>query len=294
MKYAVITQECEIILKEKVPTITDELESFLNSLYLIYEKVKRDYDLSGIALSMAGMIDSRQGFMYTGGNVKCITDLNIVEIMERRCGIPVTVENDAKCAALAELWKGALLDCQNAVAMICGTGIGGAIIQDRKVLTGAHFMAGEFSYVMTETKGEYELKNCVAENTGMNALIEYVAEETGISAKKLDGEKIFVMANRSEEKVLKGLRRFVQKVAIQIHNYQYILDPEKIAIGGGVSIQPLFIQMIKEELYKINRIYPWTLPIPEVVTCKFFNDANLIGAVYVHLQLSKCTNIEKE
>ena len=61
-------------------------------------------------------------------------------------------------------------------------------------------------------------------------------------------------------------------------------DPEKIAIGGGISAQPLLIDMIREELVKLNQVYPHKVPIPEVTVCKFFNDSNLIGALYVHLQ----------
>lgn len=293
-KYAIITKECQILKKDKKPTVLEPLDAFIDSLVGIYETIKADNEIIGIALSMPGMIDSKQGFMYTGGNLRCITNLNIVELMELRCGIPVTVENDAKCAAFAELWQGSLKDCQNAVVVVCGTGVGGAVIRNREVLNGTHFLAGEFSYVLTESDEEYSIKNCLADNTGIQALIQYVSEETGIPVDQLDGEKAFSMANCGDEKAIKGIRRYVKHLAIQIHNYQYILDPERFAIGGGISVQPMFLQMIKEELKKINNIFPWTLPSPEVVVCKYFNDANLIGAVYVHLKSKeKKINIDK-
>lgn len=293
-KYAVITDECEILMKSKSPTVLDNLESFLDSLVKVYEEVKSSHDVCGIGLSMPGMIDSKNGFMYTGGNIKCVTNLNIVEVMQQRCGIPVTVENDAKCAALAELWNGALKECQNAIVLVCGTGVGGAVIRNREVLNGVNFMAGEFSYVISDSKAEYDMKNCVAETAGIASLMTYVSESTGIPAHELDGEKIFSMANCGDEKALVGLRKYVKQIAIQIHNYQYILDPEKFAVGGGISVQPLFLQMIQEELKKINNIFPWTLPRPEVTVCHFYNDANLIGAVYVHIKSKqKKTNEDK-
>lgn len=284
IKYAVITDACEIIWKNKRPSVADQLDPFISLLTEIYEEAAAEYKIDGIGLSMPGMIDSKTGFMYTGGNIRCITNLNIVEVMEARCHVPVTVENDARCAALAELWNGSLKDCRNAVAVICGTGIGGAVIRNREVILGAHFMAGEFSYVMSETEGEYRLSNCVAENTGIGSLMAYVSEETGIPVEELNGERVFAMANSGDTRALAGLRRYVKKVAVQIHNYQYILDPERFVIGGGISVQPLFLQMIREELHKLNSLYPWTLPVPEVVVCRFFNDANLIGAVYVHMK----------
>lgn len=281
-KYAIITDMCQILEKGKSPTVTEPLEGFIESLVLIYENYKERVD--GIALSMAGIIDSETGFMYTGGNLTCITNLNIVEVLENRLGVPVTVENDAKCAALAEVWQGALMDCQDAIVVVCGTGVGGAIIHNRKVLRGAHYMTGEFSYIMTDALPEYSLDNSLAGNTGIRNLLQFVSDYTEIPVEELDGEKVFSMANCGDEKALAGIRKYVRQIAIQINNYQFIIDPEKIVIGGGISVQPLFSQMIKEELKKINAVYPWDLPIADVAVCKFFNDANLIGAVYVHMK----------
>lgn len=281
-KHAIITDECQIVKRDKSPTIVEPLEDLITSMVNIYEKYKGSVE--GIALSMAGIIDSETGFMYTGGNLTCITNLNIVEVLEKRCGVPVTVENDAKCAALAEVWKGSLMDVNDAIVVVCGTGVGGAVIHDRKVIKGFHNMAGEFSYVMTDAQPEYALDNSFAGNTGIKSLIRAVSKSTGIPEEELDGEQIFSMANRGVEKAMAGIGEYVKHLAIQINNYQFILDPEKIVIGGGISVQPLFLQMLKEELKKINEVYPWDLPMADVAVCKFFNDANLIGAVYVHIK----------
>lgn len=281
-KYAIITDECQILEKDKIPTVKEPLEDFIFSLVNIFRKYEKCVD--GIALSMPGIIDSETGFMYTGGNLACITNLNIIEILENQCGVPVSVENDAKCAALAEVWKGTLMDCKDAIVIVCGTGVGGAIIHDRKVLRGAHNMAGEFSYIMTDALPEYDLDNSLAGNTSVNCMLKFVANRTGIPLEELDGEKAFSMANCGDENAIAGIREYVKHLAIQINNYQFFFDPEKIVIGGGISVQPLFLQMIKEELRKINAVYPWELPVAEVEVCKFFNDANLIGAVYVHMK----------
>ncbi|MDO4336968.1 MAG: ROK family protein [Eubacteriales bacterium] len=239
---------------------------------------------NGIAISAPGVIDSETGFMYNAGTIFCVSNINIVEILENRCHVPVTVENDAKSAALAEVWRGALSDCKNAIAVICGTAVGGAVICDRKVLRGKNFMAGEFSYILTETNDCMNPQKVLAERNGVPGLIRLVAERKKLPAEELDGEKIFSMANCGDEEALECLRIFCNHLAVQITNYQFIFDPERFAIGGGISVQPLFLQMIKEELKKINRVYPHNVPIPEVTTCKYFNDSNLIGALYVHLQ----------
>lgn len=284
VKYSVITKDCLFLTKGKIPTKKDSLEEFLATLFALYDSLSAEYKINGIGLSMPGLIDSKNGFMYTGGFVECISNLCIVEIMEKRCGVPVTVENDAKCAALAELWKGSLQECNDAVVLVCGTGVGGAVIRNREVLSGSQFVAGEFSFMLTDYDSDYISKNCLAETSGVNMLLKFVAEETGIPLEELDGEKAFSMANCGDPNALRGIRRYVRHIAVQIHNCRCMFDPEKIAIGGGISEQPLFLQLINEELQEMYKIFPWKVPAPTVVVCKFHNDANLIGAVYVHLK----------
>ena len=287
IKYAIITDDCRILKKDKLPTGEDSLDHLIGTMIAIYDQFKKDIKIDGIALSMPGIIDSKKGFMYTGGSLSCINNVNIVEILEGRIGLPVTVENDAKSAAVAELWNGALKDCENAVVIVCGTAIGGAVIQNREVVRGKHFMAGEFSYIMTTVDDEYYMKNLLAETAGANSLLQSVSDETGIPLQNLNGELAFSLANQGDEKARLGIRKHAKKLAVQIHNYQYIFDPEKIVIGGGISEQPLLLQLIKEEVSKINAIFPWPLPIPEIEACCYHNDANLIGAVYVHIQARK-------
>ena len=143
-KYAMMNQNCDFLEKGKIPTVTASFKSFIQSLVNLYERYASQ--VKGIALSMPGLIDSASGFMYTGGFIDCISNINIIDTLHHYCPVPITVGNDAKCAALAEIWKGSLQDCQNAVVMVIGTGVGGAVIQNRHVVNGHHFMAGEFSY----------------------------------------------------------------------------------------------------------------------------------------------------
>lgn len=288
-KYAVIDEECSFCLKDKIPTVYDTLDHFVDMLVMIWNKnqaiiQEQNEEISGIALSSAGVIDSETGFMYNGGSLTAISNINIVEILEKKCGVPVTVENDAKCAALAELWKGSLAGCRNAAAFICGTAVGGAVICNGKVVRGKRFMAGEFSYLLTESSDPMNPEWTFAQIGGVPGLIRMVAEKKHIPEAELDGEKVFSMANCGDEEAIECIRRYAGRIAMQINNCQYIFDPDRVAVGGGISAQPLFIQMIKEELKKMNSIYPHVMPIPEVVPCRFFNDSNLIGALYVHLK----------
>jgi predicted NBD/HSP70 family sugar kinase len=144
-------------------------------------------------------------------------------------------------------------------------------------------MAGEFSYLFTDEKNYMERSQLLAEKGGVPALIKLVSEKKNISESELGGEQIFSLANRGDNDTIECLRLYCRQLAIQISNYQFIVDPERIAIGGGISVQPIFIEMIKEELKKLNSVFPYSMPIPDVVNCRFYNDSNLIGALYVHL-----------
>lgn len=285
-KYAIMTIDGEFQLKGKFQTVLDGKEDFLDSLINLYETVKQKYEykIAGIALSIAGMVDSEAGYMYKSGNLNFISNCNIVEYIEKRIGVPVTMENDAKCAAYAEMWKGSLRDVKDAIVLVCGTGVGGAVIVDRKILSGSCFMAGEFSYILTETKDDYELNHILGARAGIRKLLKNVANKTGIAIEQLDGIKIFELANKGNVEAIMGIRQYAKYLAVQIHNCYYILNPERFVIGGGISAQPLFLQILKEEVEKINKIFPWELPIPQIVACQYQNDANLIGAVYVHIQ----------
>ncbi len=281
-KFALMSENGEIISKDKVATVTDTVENFLQMLFDIYENLSED--VQGIAISSAGMIDRDNGVMFNGGAVTCIKNLNIVEILKNKYNVPVSVENDARSAAFAELWKGSLVNYKNAVAMILGTGVGGAIIIDGKVLKGTNLIAGELSYVLTDFKDHKNLKNTLGFVGGVNTFVSNVIKNKGID-EPLDGEKIFEMALSGDEVALDCIRSYALGLAIQITNLQSTIDQEITTIGGGISSQPLFIDILREELVNVSETFGGRLPLPKITTCKFFNDSNLIGALYVHLEM---------
>ena len=239
--------------------------------------------MKGIAISTAGVVDSEAGVMLTGGSLDFIENLPIASVLSRKCQIPVSVENDAKCAALAELWQGSLSDCQNAVAMILGTAVGGAVIIDRKILKGKDLLAGEFSYIMTDSTDSFNWKKNFAINGGVPGLLQLVADAKNIPHSEVSGELIFEWISSGDEISLECLRQYARLLATQIVNLHFVINPERFTIGGGISEQPLLIQLIREEIAKMIANYPFDIASPEVVICDFHNDANLLGALYVFL-----------
>ena len=285
IKYAVMTAEGEFLQKGKIPTETQDLNLFLESIANIYREAAADQgDIAGVALSMPGFLDVETGYAYNGGGVRCVKEINLIEALRERIPVPVTMENDARCAALAELWHGNLAGCRNAAAVILGTGVGGGIIVNGEILRGKHFVAGELSYFMLEDMGvEFDEKTIAARAASARGLVSMVAEAKGIPEEELDGVKVLRMIDDGDAAVREILWKFAGNVARLICNIQIIIDPERVVVGGGISTQPLLIEMIRDQARNMMKLFSWTeLPVPDIVPCKFFNDSNLIGALYSH------------
>ncbi|KAF1297279.1 hypothetical protein BAU15_06415 [Enterococcus sp. JM4C] len=259
-----------------------DLIKLIQSIYCKYEGVK------GIGISMPGVIDMKEGFAYTGGSLSYIQECPFASLIQEACnGVPVTIGNDAKCAGYAEIGFGVLKDVEDAIILVFGTGLGGCIVKNREVHQGKNFSAGEVSAVKINTSESNNTNNWWGVNSGARGLLRKVQKSIGTN-QKYTGKEIFAMANAKNPLVLEALDHFCHDIAVQILNLQAIFDPEKIAIGGGISEQEIFIQAIQENINKIytaNKGYP--IPLPKVVACKYRNDANLLGAFYQHLQLNR-------
>lgn len=280
IKYALMQEDLKILEKDSVPTPMDTLEHFVETIGQLYDKYKDQ--ISGMALSMPGSIDPKRGYSYSGGALTYIQEINTLEILQQRCPIAMTIGNDAKCAALAEVGYGSLQDVDDSAVIILGTGIGGCLIHNKEVIMGKHFFAGEFSFVKTNVNEPNNILEHWAMINGIPGLLKRVQDELETN-KEYTGKEIFEMANQGHEKVLRAIDLFTRDLAVQIYNIQTIFDPERIAIGGGISVQPILFELLNKNIEQLMNATDFPVPYPEVVPCQFRNDANLLGALYQHI-----------
>ncbi len=275
IKYAVMTEQAEILSRGKIPTPMSGREQFLSAISELYNSV----EVEGIALSLPGVIDAERGICITSGALGYNTGCNVVEELEKICGVKVTVENDAKCAALAEARIGSLADVSDGFVMIFGTGVGGAFIKNHEVHRGKHFSAGEISFTF-DTALDNDEANIFGSLCSTRGLIKSYAQIKNLSTDEITGEKFFEAVTGNETVALECLDRFARQIAAKIFDIQMLLDVEKFAIGGGISAQESFISAIRSNLDKVydNSIIKFSKV--DVVPCKFLNDANLIGALF--------------
>lgn len=275
IKHAVMTERAEILSRGKIPTPMSGREQFLGAISELYNSV----EVEGIALSLPGVIDAERGICITSGALGYNTGCNVVDELEKICGVKVTVENDAKCAALAEARIGSLADVSDGFVMVFGTGVGGAFIKNHEVHRGKHFSAGEISFTF-DTALDNDEENIFGNLCGTRGLIKSYAQKKNLSTDEVTGEKFFAAVADNEPVAQECLDKFARQIAAMIFDIQMLLDVEKFAIGGGISAQESFIAAIRENLDKIydNSIIKFAKV--DVVACKFLNDANLIGALF--------------
>ena len=280
IKYGLVNDQNEFIEKGDVPAPKENIEQFIDSIVGLYKKYEGK--IVGIGISMPGAIDPSIGFAYTGGAYSYIKNMKIVEMLQEHIPLPITIGNDAKCAANAEIGFGCLQDVEDAAVVILGTGIGGCIVNGGKVHIGKHFASGEFSWMRTNGEDGNNFDDNWCMKNGIVGLLNSVQEAMN-TTEEYNGKQIFEMANNGNKEVLAGLDKFCKELAIQLFNLQSLFDPEKIAIGGGISAQSLLLEITNkhiDDMYQQALKYNSPIARPEVVLCKYRNDANLLGALY--------------
>ncbi len=304
IKYALMTAEGEIIEKNKIKTPMeddDRVEDFVAAVGKVFDEYKKNETICGIAMGLPGQIDVKKGIVYNGGGLRYLHEKNVQQLLEDRCdNTPVSLENDGKCAALAEVWKGNAKDVKDACVLVFGTGIGGALIKDRKVIHGKHLLAGELSYAM-ESMTREELENLpegegLMEQENLINMVEkypytwspksstyylcyWVAKKKGLSPDEVTGEKIYQWEEEGDADTIEVLEETYFSIAKYCISLYVIFDPEVILIGGGISAQPKFVQGIQkyvEKLKKLSNVYKDI----KIDSCKYLNDSNLLGALY--------------
>lgn len=233
-------------------------------------RLKSEYEIEGIAISTAGMVDYKTGIIAGHGpTFKNYKGFDWKKEIKNELGIPAVVENDVKSAAMGELIYGAGQGYNSAFVLTVGTGIGGCLILDGKIHRGASGHAGEIGYIPFETD-KFE---AIASTS---ALVEKSLES--YPDKNLDnGKKIFDAIDKCDEDAKKLVDQMTDILARGISNIMLIANPELILIGGGISEQKeKFIDPIIEKVktYVPENIFEST----KIKATKLGNKSGLYGA----------------
>jgi predicted NBD/HSP70 family sugar kinase len=283
IKVAIVNDKGEIINKGSYPTPQDTYDALLKVIVDIIKDYKSRYDVLGIGFAIPAATDSEKGIIKSKGSLIYIKNQTFVKDLKATETLPMTIENDANCAALAEVWLGAAKENNNIVFLVIGTGIGGAVIHDRKVVSGANLFAGEFGYGIHNFQYENLNGDIWSLTSATQILVNEVADLLNMNPNQLNGKKVFELAKENSS-IDKLIDKFYFNLAIGIHNIQYYMDPEKIIIGGGISQRSDLIDEINKRLKTIYKKLSIDEIFPNLDKCTFNNDANLLGAVYHYIK----------
>ncbi|MGO3794490.1 ROK family protein, partial [Vagococcus salmoninarum] len=219
IKYGLVTATGEIIDDSHVKTANNG-ESIFNEISNIVKQYREQHKVIAVGVSAPGIILDN-GFMVTGGSIQDFYGINLKEELEIRLDLPVTVENDANCSALAEKWLGAGRDYHHLLAVVVGTGIGGGIIINDQLFRGGHATAGEFGFMMVEPIVNNDSRMATLSLTGSVGcgVVNKYAEAANLNESNyLNGEEIFALVNQGEDLANQVVADFYDRLAIGIFN----------------------------------------------------------------------------
>ena len=202
-------------------------------------------------------------------------------------GIPVKVGNDANVAALGEMWKGGGEGTKNLIMATLGTGVGGGIIIDGKIITGSHGAGGEIGHACVEPT-ETEACNCgnkgcleqMASATGIVRLAKRILDEnteaTVLKKDRISAKSVFDAYKAGDKVAARIVDKFAGYLGNALAIFSCVVDPEIIVIGGGVSKagQPLIDAV--EKYFRRDAFV--TCKDTPIVLAKLDNDAGIYGA----------------
>lgn len=288
IKFAVVDSLGTIIERGQLATRKCG-EDILSSVADIAHVFKRDFALAGAAFSLPGMIDSVQGYMHTGGAIRDFDHFPFRKVMENRLQMPVAIENDVNCIALAEKWLGNARQCDNFVCISLGTGVGGAVFVNGELLRGHRYMAGEFGYMLTQDVFEHPesittMSFTASVREGLRKSY-WQQSSAGENFDDISGKEVYRRAAAGDTVARQVIERFYQNIAIGLYNLTFALNPQKILIGGAISQNRELCPNIMQKMQTIINREPAIkfTPLQELVEIeptRFYNDSGLIGAVY--------------
>jgi glucokinase len=283
LRVALVSREGEIIRKIKEPTSEDILDSIFKAIGSFFSD-----EIVGIGIGVAGLIDRKSSRVLVSPNLHIVEEIDLVNEIRGRFGIPVFIENDANAAAFGEMWVGAGKDFSNFILFTLGTGIGGGIIYGRKLLD----ISAEIGHMSIDADGEKcpcGNSGCLESYASVRAILSkavsilekdresLLRESCGGNFYKLTTEDIYKAALDGDSLARELLRNAGRYLGIGIANIINLMSPEAIILVGGlVGAWNIYIQeAIKEASRRaLKQLFDRVNIIPSLL----MDDAGIIGS----------------
>jgi glucokinase len=281
-------------------TATASTDALLDGLEHVVRAVIREAgEPEGIGVGVPSQIDFGMGTVETSVNIP-LAGVPLRDELSRRFGIPVFVDNDANCAALAEAH---LVGESDLVMLTLGTGVGGGVVADGMTFRGAHGLGAELGHMTINADGppcpgKCPNRGCLEAYCSGQALerdATELASDRPESALAKDADSdgmvsthyLVAAADRGDPDALLLMDNFGRMLGIGIANYVNIFEPTRLAVGGGLSrASHLFLDRAVREAGARALPALWKRVSVEVAEAR--EDAGVIGAgLLAALELSR-------
>ena len=259
------------------PTVLDSSEALLDGIEsAVREVTAAAGEPEAIGIGVPSQVEFATGTGLASVNIP-LAGVPLREELGRRFGLPVYVDNDASCAALAEADA---IGATELVMLTLGTGLGGGIVTGGRIFRGAHGLGGELGHVVVEAEGP-ECPGGGCPNHGcLEALCSGTALERSAGRK---GREVVEAARAGDAEAQAHLDRLGRYLGIGISNMVNVFQPEVVVIGGGLSAAAeLFLETAVAEAG--SRALPTLWERASVQVAQAGNAAGVIGAGLLALQ----------
>ena len=237
--------------------IKKSIEEYIisNSLYFM-----KKYKIQSIGIAMPGTAIG--GFVLSSGNVG-IKNYNLKEKLQEKIDLPITIKNDAKCAAMAENTYGVLKGYDRSIFLTLGTGIGGAAFIDGKLLTAGNRPGYEFGHMVIQKDGiecTCGRKGCFERYASMKVFKNNLRKALGVDD-TTRGEELLKLIRDSKpgdkdyKEIQKTIDDFIDNLSLGLVNLINIFEPQVIGIGGSfIHFEDVFLEKLRERVRMENPV----------------------------------------
>lgn len=248
--------------------------ALIDAISSLIQEAIVNHPIERIGISITGQVSPQDGsIIFATDSIPGFTGTPLKEILFKRHGIPLTVDNDVNCAALGEGFYGAATNYNNFLCITYGTGIGGAIVIDKKIFYGKIGIAGELGHMITHAGGDACVcgKNgCYEAYASTTALIKRVHSAT---SKLFTGRDIFnLMGN---DRIKYEIDIWIDEIVYGLVSLTHIFNPQAIILGGGIMEQDyVYHQILERTKHSVIASFQGT----DILHAKLGNSAGIYGA----------------
>lgn len=290
----VVNEEGKVLETVRRDSPAKERQAIIDTIVAVTKKLKEGYDVTAVGIGAAGFVSSDRNTMAHGTNLDW-TGMRIGDVVSKQVGLPVVVENDANAFGWAEARFGAARGRRNALIVAIGTGVGGALVVDGRLVRGAAGFGGEIGHITVVPGGRpcgCGLRGCLERYSAGTALginawelakfrpgyAKRMIELAGGDINQISGKTVTAAAREGDPAALECYEQLTHWLGVGLADMCAILDPEIIVIAGGLAeAGNILLEPTKKSFYA-NLTAGKARPLIPIVLAEGGQEAGLVGA----------------